>query len=71
MLAYQNRAIATHEVIEELIKLAKEMRQAVAAGRRPGAERRRIGLLRRPGPERERHPGDGRGRVEGDRLASW
>jgi type I restriction enzyme, R subunit len=32
LLAYQNRAIATHEVIEELIKLAKEMRQAAKRG---------------------------------------
>ena len=32
VLAYQNRAIATYEVIEELIKLAQEMRQAVQRG---------------------------------------
>ena len=32
VLAYQNRAIATHEIIEELIKLAKEMRQATRRG---------------------------------------
>jgi type I restriction enzyme R subunit len=32
LLAYQNRAIATHEIIEELIKLAKEMRQAAKRG---------------------------------------
>jgi type I restriction enzyme, R subunit len=32
LLAYQNRAIATHEIIDELIKLAKEMRQAAKRG---------------------------------------
>ena len=32
LLAYQNRAIATHEIIEELIALAKEMRQAAKRG---------------------------------------
>jgi len=32
LLAYQNRAIATHEIIEELIALAKEMRQALKRG---------------------------------------
>jgi type I restriction enzyme R subunit len=32
LLAYQNRAIATHEIIEELIKLAKEMRLAAKRG---------------------------------------
>jgi len=32
LLAYQNRAIATHEIIEELINLAKEMRDAAHRG---------------------------------------
>lgn len=32
MLAYQNRAIATHEIIDELIRLAKEMRDATQRG---------------------------------------
>jgi type I restriction enzyme R subunit len=32
VLAYQNRAIATHEIIEELIRLAKEMRDASRRG---------------------------------------
>lgn len=32
LLAYQNRAIATHEIIEELIKLAKEVRDAARRG---------------------------------------
>lgn len=32
LLAYQNRAIATHEIIEELIRLAKEMREADRRG---------------------------------------
>jgi len=32
LLAYQNRAIATHEIIEQLIALAKEMRLAAKRG---------------------------------------
>ena len=36
LLAYQNRAIATHEIIEELIKLAKEMRDAAQRGEHLG-----------------------------------
>ena len=32
MNAYHNRAIATHEIIEELIRLAKEMREAAKRG---------------------------------------
>ena len=32
MNAYHNRAIATQEIIEELIKLAKEMREAAKRG---------------------------------------
>jgi type I restriction enzyme R subunit len=32
LLAYQNRAITTFEIIEELIKVAKEMRQAAKRG---------------------------------------
>ena len=34
--AYHNRAIATHEVIEELIRLAKEMDAATKRGEEPG-----------------------------------
>jgi type I restriction enzyme R subunit len=34
--AYHNRAIATHEVIEEMIRLAKEMRDATARGEQLG-----------------------------------
>ncbi len=30
--AYHNRAIATQEIIEELIRLAKEMREAANRG---------------------------------------
>ena len=36
LLAYQNRAIATHEIIEELIKPAKEIRDASRRGDRVG-----------------------------------
>jgi type I restriction enzyme R subunit len=34
--AYHNRAIATHEIIEEMIKLGKEMRDAAARGEQLG-----------------------------------
>ncbi len=37
---YQNRAIEAAQVIEEMIALAKEMREANAAGRADWAERR-------------------------------
>ncbi len=43
--AYQNRAIATQEVIEELIKLAKEMSARDTARRRSRPKRRRSRLL--------------------------
>jgi len=33
MNAYHNRAIATHEIIDELIRLAKEMREATKRGK--------------------------------------
>ena len=36
---YQNRAIEAAQVIEELIQLAKEMREANARGRATGSER--------------------------------
>ncbi len=38
MNAYHNRAIATHEIIEELIQLAKEMREAAKRGEDLGLE---------------------------------
>ena len=36
MNAYHNRAIATHEIIDELIRLAKEMREATKRGQDMG-----------------------------------
>ena len=51
---YQNRTIEAAQVIEELIELAKEMREDFARGRGTGSERRRTGLLRRPGDQRQR-----------------
>jgi hypothetical protein len=48
---YQNRAVKTAQVIEELIALAKEMRAANARRQRPQRKVRplggRVGLLRR------------------------
>ena len=54
---YQNRAIEAAQVIEELIQLAKEMREADAARRRARADGRRTRLLRRAGNERQRRRG--------------
>ncbi len=49
---YQNRAIETAQVIEELIQLAKDMREAGARGEPAGAVGGRAGLLRCPGDQR-------------------
>ena len=51
---YQNRAIETAQVIEELIELAKDMREAQRARRGAWAHRRRARLLRRAGGQRQR-----------------
>ena len=71
---YQNRAIETAQVIEELIELAKEMREATQRGETLGLYRRRGRLLRRPGDQRQRREGarrrhahDDRPRAGGDR----
>ena len=54
---YQNRAVEAVQVIEELIELAKEMREASARGEKLGPLGGRVGLLRRPGDQRQRRPG--------------
>ena len=61
------------QVIAELIELAKEMREAHQPRRGPGPDRRRAGLLRRPGSQRQRrqgarrrHPADHRPRAGRD-----
>ena len=59
---YQNRAIETAQVIEELIQLAKDMREADAARRRAGPDRRRGRLLRCARDQRQRRQGAGRRR---------
>ena len=51
---YQNRAIETAQVIEELIALAKDMRKAGERGETARSERGRDGLLRRAGSQRQR-----------------
>ena len=56
---YQNRAIETAQVIEELIGLAKEMRGATRPRREARALGRRAGLLRRTRDQRQRRPGPG------------
>ncbi len=54
---YQNRAIETAQVIEELIQLAKDMRGSRVARRDAGPDGRRAGVLRCAGDERQRGPG--------------
>ena len=72
---YQNRAIEAAQVIEELIALAKEMREANARGEALGLDRGRTGVLRRAGNQRQRREGarrrdaaDHRPRAGGDRA---
>ena len=50
---YQNRSIEAAQVIEELIALAKEMREASARGEQLGLSEGRTGLLRRAGGKRQ------------------
>jgi type I restriction enzyme R subunit len=57
---YQNRAIETAQVIEELIQLAKEMRQGRHARQRTWLEPGRSRVLRRAGNQRQRRQGVGR-----------
>ena len=54
---YQNRAIEAAQVIEELIELAREMREANERGEALGTLGGRAGLLRRTGDERQRGAG--------------
>ena len=60
---YQNRAIETAQVIEELIQLAKDMRAADARGEAARPHRGRAGLLRRAGDQRQRGQGARRRRL--------
>jgi type I restriction enzyme R subunit len=53
MRRYQNRAIEAAQVIEELIQLAKDLREG-STRREPRADRGRVGVLRRPGSQRQR-----------------
>ncbi len=54
---YQSRAIEASQVIEELIALAKEIRDSRRPRRSARPERRRAGVLRRTGDERQRSQG--------------
>ena len=54
---YQNRAVEAAQVIEELIQLAREMREADARGETAGPVGRRTRLLRRAGNQRQRGAG--------------
>ena len=68
---YQNRAIETAQVIEELIELAKEMRAAERARRGARPDRGRAGLLRRAGDQRQRRQGARRRDAARRSPASW
>ena len=68
---YQNRAIETAQVIEELIELAREMREAQQRGEDLGLDRGESGLLRRPRGQRQRREGARRRRRCGPSPASW
>ena len=57
---YQNRAIEAAQVIEELIRLARDLREADARGVELGLSEGGTGLLRRPRDQRQRGPGPGR-----------
>ena len=65
---YQNRAIEAAQVIEELIGLAKDMREAQRARREAGALRGRAGLLRRARDQRQRGEGARRRDAPDDRA---
>ena len=41
-------------MIEELIQLARELREATARGEKLGLSENELGLLRRPGDQRQR-----------------
>ena len=51
---YQNRSIEAAQVIEELIQLAKDLREASARGESLGLSRGRVSFLRRAGDQRQR-----------------
>ena len=57
---YQNRAIEAAQVIEELIQLAKEMREANARGEQLGLSDDELALLRRARNKRQCGAGAGR-----------
>ena len=65
---YRNRAIESAQVIEELIAMAKEFREAAQARREPRTERVRARLLRRVGEQRKRGARAGRRGAEEDRV---
>ena len=64
---YTNRSLTTAEIIAELVKLAKEMRDQTNRHEQLGLSRRRGRLLRRHRPERRRGPADGRRHAQEDR----
>ena len=65
---YQNRAIETAQVIEELIQLAKDMRKPSERGEQLGSQRGRGRLLRRARNERQRGEGARRRDSRDDRA---
>ncbi len=65
---YHANALSTVEVIQELIKLAQDMRAAAQRGEARRAQHRRGGILRRPRRQRQRGRGHGRREVARDRY---
>ena len=65
---YQNRAIEAAQVIEELIQLARELREATARGEKLGLSEDELAFLRRPGDQRQRCPGTWRRNPPSDRA---
>ncbi len=52
IVRYQNRSIETAQVMEELVDMARQFREAARPWRQAGADRRRGALLRRAGRQR-------------------
>jgi hypothetical protein len=65
IVRYHANAITTAEVLEELIRLAKDI-QAARSRRRNGPQRRRNRFLRRIGGKRQRAAGHGRASTAGN-----
>ena len=68
---YQNRAIEAAQVIEELIQLAKEMREANARGEKLGLSEDELAFYDALETNDSAVSGDGRRKRSAPSLASW